>query len=377
MTGVQSAEAVSIGSDAPQRVGRRALVAIVAMFAVSRLLTVLTAVFVELMLPAADRPPAWDPRPILASLTGFDAIYYLGIAADGYHLEPVRVGLRDWVFFPGFPVVTRVASVLTGGDIAIAAVLVSNAALLGALLVLYALSRRYLDEQVSTRSIAYLAIAPGAVAFGMAYSDSLFLLVAAGAFLAAERGRFGLMALLLAAATLTRLPGVLLIIPLGVLLWRRPGTTRTALAWLVAGPLALLAFMAYQGAVLGDPLAFLTAQVGWNFPSRPGEPGSVVAQIDPVAPLLTGVLLVSIFLLVYVRTDRLPLPYVVLAVVTMVTALSSLRLLSIARYLVVAWPFSWLLASRPAAWVHLAWPSLSAGLFVLFAVLHFTESMAP
>jgi hypothetical protein len=135
--------------------------------------------------------------------------------------------------------------------------------------------------------------------------------------------------------------------------------------------------MAYQGAVLGDPLAFLTAQAGWNFPARPGEPGSLVPQIDPVAPLLTGVLILYIFLLVYVRADRMPLPYTIFAVVTLLTALSSLRLLSIARYLVVAWPFSWLLASRRAAWVHLAWPSLSAGLFVLFAVLHFTESMAP
>ena len=56
-------------------------------------------------------------------------------------------------------------------------------------MLLYALSRRYLDHETSVRALVYLAIAPGAVAFAMAYSESLFLLLALGAFLAAERGR--------------------------------------------------------------------------------------------------------------------------------------------------------------------------------------------
>ena len=47
----------------------------------------------------------------------------------------------------------------------------------------------------------------GAVAFGMAYTDSLFLLLAAGAFLAGEQRRWWLMALLYGLASLTRLQG--------------------------------------------------------------------------------------------------------------------------------------------------------------------------
>lgn len=357
---------------------RAALIAVVAIFVATRVLLIISAVLVEFILPLDRVPEAWDDRPVLASLTSFDAVYYLGIADEGYHAEPVRADHRDWVFFPAFPFVVRAASVLTVGDVAIAAVLVSNLAFVGALAALYALSRRYFDHATSIRSLVYLAIAPGAVAFAMAYSESLFLLLAVGAFLAAERGRWVWMAALIAAASLTRLPGVLLIIPLAILIWRRPETPRSRLVWLAAGPLAVAGFAAYQGAVLGDPLAFLSAQSSWNFPDRDAglAPGSAPA-FDPTPLILTAILVLHVFLLVYIRADAIPLPYAAMSVISILTVLGSLRLLSLPRYFAVVWPFDWILANRRAEWFRAAWPVISAGLFVLFAVLHFTEAVAP
>lgn len=363
---------------APGQQRRDAAVAIAAIFLATRLLIVIVAIAVEFLLPLDRTPKAFDDRPVMASLTGFDSVYYMGIARDGYHVDPVSENHRDWVFFPAYPAVVRAASVATFGDVALAGVLVANLAFLGALAALYALSRRYLDHETSIRSAVYLAIAPGAVAFSMAYSDSLFLLLALLTFLAAERGRWAWMALFLALASLTRLPGVLLVIPLAILMWRRADTPKSRLAWLAAGPIAIFAFMAFQGATLGEPLGFLVAQSSWNFQSRTAgaAPGTPI-PFDPSPILLTAVLVGYLFLFVYARVDRIAPPYIALAAVSVLTTLASLRLLSLPRYLAVVWPFDWILANRRSAWFRAAWPVVSTGLFVLFAVLHFTEALAP
>ena len=76
---------------------------------------------------------------------------------------------------------------------------------------------------IEAAAAALLAIYPFASAFGMAYTESLFLLLTVGAFLAAERGRRPVAGILLALATLTRLQGAALALPLVLLLLRKDG----------------------------------------------------------------------------------------------------------------------------------------------------------
>ena len=229
----------------------------------------------------------------------------------------MKEGYRDWVFFPLYPMAIRAASVVTFGDLSLAAILVSNVSFLAAMATLYALSRRHLDHERSIRAVTYLAIAPGAVAFAMAYGESLFLLLSVGAFLAAEHRRWAAMGFLCALAALTRLPGVLLVIPLLVLQWQTFGRPRLPMAWLALGPLALVGFMAYQGVAIGDPLGFLTAQRAWDIPPLISSetPASSTALFSPLPWLLIGTLLGYTFLFVFMRVDRIRLPYVVYAVV--------------------------------------------------------------
>jgi hypothetical protein len=355
---------------------REALPRILAVFLVSRLLVLLVAGSL-LAIPVDHDPDTFTDRPILAALTGSDAVYYLGIAADGYHAEAIKDGYHDWAFFPLFPVVVRAVSLLTLGDVALAGVLASNLAFLAALIVLHALAVPYLGRERSVRALALLTLAPGAVAFAMAYSDSLYLLLAAGAFLAGERRRWAVAGLLYGLASLTRLPGVLVGLPLAILLLQSTGwRPDRRLAWLAAGPAALAGFAAWQGSVLGDPLAFLHAQGAWAIAPIVGG-GSTSVQVDVLPILLVATLLFYTFLLVYLRPDRIPLPYAVLTLLSLGTVIASLRLQSVARYLAVAWPFAWILAGRRAAWFSDAWPYLTAGLFTLHALVHFTQALAP
>ena len=98
------------------------------------------------------------------------------------------------------------------------------------------------------RSAALLAIFPFAAVFSMAYAESLFLVLMLGAFLAAERGRAVPAGLLLALATLTRLQGVALIVPLAWILWEqagRPRAIRPSWLALLLGPLAAVGAYAW------------------------------------------------------------------------------------------------------------------------------------
>jgi hypothetical protein len=365
---------------------RQAAIAIATLFIVSRGALVLVALFLENSIPLGYHGPSYSIAPLLTSLTGSDSVYLLGIAAEGYHAEPVHAFFRDWAFFPLYPVVTRVFSIVTLGNIAVAGVLVANLAFVAALAVLYRLSMLYLDHDRAVRSLAFVAFAPGAVAFAMAYSDSLFLLLAAGAFLAAEQRRWALMAILYGLATLTRLQGLLLGIPLAVLIVESSGSWRTLggwrskrLAWLLSGPAAFGVFAAYLGATFGDPLGMFSAQQAWSQigqePTGPVTP--VLDRFDPIVLLLVGVLCLYLFLFVFRRVARPPATYTTLALVTVVTALASGRLQSFARFLVVAWPFSWTLASRHAAWFELVGLAAFAALFVIYAVLNFAQALAP
>jgi hypothetical protein len=369
---------------------REAAIAISALFVVSRGALVLVALFLEGSVPLGYHGPTYATAPVLTSLTGSDSMYLLGIAAQGYHAEPVHHFFRDWAFFPLYPLVTRVVSILTLGDIALAGVLVANIAFVAALAVLYALTVRHLDHDRAVRSLAFVAFAPGAVAFAMAYTDSLFLLLAAGAFLAAERRRWWLMALLYALATLTRLQGVLLAIPLAILIanlgpagptaWRSAAGWRTSrMAWLAAGPAAFALFAAYLGVTFGDPLGMFTAQKAWSEigqePTGPVTP--VLDRFDPIVLLLVGVLCLYLLLFLFRRIDKPAAAYTALAAVTLLTTVLTGRIQSSGRYLAVAWPFAWTLASRRSAWFQLVGLAAFAALFVIFAVLNFTQALAP
>jgi len=361
---------------------REAIGTIAALFVVSRGALLLIAAFLEHNLPITFRDVSYSTDPILRSLTGSDGVYLLGIAAQGYHLEPIKLGFLDWAFFPFYPLVVRVASILTLGNVALAGVLVSNLAFLGALFLLYELALPHLGPEKAATSLAFVALAPGADAFAMAYTDSLFLLLAAGSFVAAERGRWAWASLLYGLASLTRPQGLLLAIPLLILLVRSPGFRARSLAWLAAGPIAFVGFAAYLGATVGDPLGMLHAQQAWTDIGNPtaGTPSSTVPVLDRFDPLVLFLVVMFVAytaLLVFMRRDKIPLAYRVMAFVAILTPLIALRLNSVARFMAAAWPFSWTLASRTSKWYELTGLAASAALFCIYAVLNFTQTLAP
>jgi hypothetical protein len=351
--------------------------ALLLIFLLSRAILVAVAAFVEATTPMQAGGSA-SAAPILRSLTASDGSWYVGIAASGYHVAALRGPFHDYVFFPLYPAVVRLASVLTGGDLAIAAVLVSNAAFGGALALFAAAGRELLDDTGTVIAAAFLTFAPGAVAFAMAYTDSLFLLLSLGAVVAARRGRFPLMGLLFALACLTRLPGVVLIVPLAIVIGDRCGwRLRPFCLWLLTGPAALAAFLASVWSLTGDPLAWPKAQAAWNNPpdtvAPPGMP-SIPTSVIVVA--LIAVAAVYLFQLVYLRRSGIPRADAAYAIAGLVALLLTARIVSLPRYLAVLWPFPWLFtARRSTVFCGVALIAFVVG-FVGFAYLNFTTLVA-
>lgn len=359
---------------------RAALPAILAVFVVSRVLLVLVVMLVEATIPLGYERPTYSTLPIIGGLTGHDAIYFLGIAAEGYHLEPVAGPYHDWVFFPLFPLLTRAAAVLTLGDVAVAGVLVANAALLVSLVLVYLIARPHSGHETAMLTVVLVAFAPGAVAFGMAYSDSLLLATAAGAMLAASGRRYVLMGMLFAAATLARPPGILIGLPLLAALVAADGR-RPRVGWLMlgAGPLALGAFAAYQGLTLGDPLAFVRGQPAWNIPpaAGPDASGDGFGSVAPLVLILVTTLLAYTAMLPRLVRGSIPAAHVLVAIVAFASVFVSGRLQSDARYLALGWPFAWLLASSLPPSRRAMVVAALGGVYVLMAFLHITQALAP
>ncbi len=359
---------VSLPATAPPRLRdidwRWALPRIAVVFLVTRLLVMSVAVAVETTQPPPPDGVRVDERPVLASLTSWDAEWYLSIAETGYHADFDE--FPDYAFFPAYPITIRAVGLLTGGDLAIASVLAANLAFAAALVVLFALSVRYLTTERSIHSLWFLALAPGALAFTLSYSESLFLLLATGAFLAAERRRPWVVGALLAVAAISRAPGILLVLPILLLYVQRDGwrPTREWLPLLLA-PAAMALYLGYLGWLTGDFLAPLHAQVHWDAfggsveaamaetgATEPAQvEGTVInGPIDILLNPLVAISLVSIafylFLFVYFRHDRISAPYWLVAITAAVGVLLAGRPYSIARYFAIAWPFDWVLANR-------------------------------
>ncbi|HEX8032825.1 MAG TPA: mannosyltransferase family protein [Ktedonobacterales bacterium] len=143
----------------------------------------------------------WRLTDILAS---WDGDIYRNIASGGYS------ELWQAAFFPLYPLLEHVVALMTGGDTALAGVIIANAASLGAFGLLRVLVERELGRPIARRTLLYLVIFPVSFFLVAAYTESLFLLLSVAAFLALRRERWMVAGLCIALATLTRPVGVLL-----------------------------------------------------------------------------------------------------------------------------------------------------------------------
>ena len=193
-----------------------------------------------------------------------DAGWFVHIAREGYGGTPGRPA-----FFPLYPLVVRVASIVTLGNYWLAGLAVSLASYVGAMVLLFRLTATEASRRVASRTVVLISVFPTAFVFSAIYSESLFLLLSVAAFFFARRRHWVAACVAGFLATLTRSSGVILVVPLLLIFadqqgWasRRPSFSRgdARVAWLLLVPSGLIVYMAYLWAKLGDPTRFIEVQ---------------------------------------------------------------------------------------------------------------------
>ena len=227
--------------------------------------------------------------PVLAPLARWDSVWYLRIADTGYGDSAPRAA-----FFPLYPLLVRSVGTLLGGSngaLLVAAYLISLAAFIAALVLLHRLTELELGRRVARPAVLLLAVFPAAVYFGAPYSESLFLLLAIGAFYAARTGGWAWAGACAGLASATRSAGLLLVLPLALVWWSSRPRRASDGAWLLLAPVGVAAYAAWLGLVEGDALRFLDVQAAWSRELAVPLAGAwdgLVAAVDGVRQLASG-----------------------------------------------------------------------------------------
>lgn len=213
-------------------------------------------------------------QEILYKWYQWDAKRFITIAEQGYVTKEYSA------FFPLFPALERNLSKVLHLDILLTGMLISNLALLGALIVLYLLAESEFGRDTARRTVFYLAIFPTAFFFFAAYNESLFLLCMLLCFYTLRRGSWWLAGLFGFLAILTRSIGAFL----GFVFLYEFIRQHYAAIWqhwkeknyksllrqfvnlvpIVGIPLGLVIYAIGLAKRFGDPLAFIHAQSSWR-----------------------------------------------------------------------------------------------------------------
>lgn len=368
-------------SEAPpaDRPWRRSLRQCLVVYACVRLALFLLGLLTVALIPAQQGVgvPGWPARiPSEGWHSAFtaweraDALWFLRIASTGYDQ-----GDGSPAFFPMFPMLVHGVGVLTGGRWLLAGFLVSNAALLIALVVLHRLTDEAYGDRTANRTVLYLCLFPTAFFLFSPFSEPVFLAFAVGALYAARHRAWPLAGTLGAGAALTRSVGIALCAVLLVeavhqhLEDRRAGQAPLArllgrLAACAVPALGTAAYLGYWQLRAGDWQVPLDAQAaGWDRqPSFPLETlrKAAVVGTDYLGVYPGGYFTLDLLLVVLafgaaawltVRARPLYAVYAWLSLVfPLLLVFEGRPLMSVPRFLLVVFPLFWALARFAERW---------------------------
>jgi hypothetical protein len=320
----------------------------------------------------------------------WDAVHHLNLARLGYF----QASEGDSVFFPLFPALTRLASLLTGGDYTIAGLVISTLACVAALALLYMLAETYYGTLPAKWAIVVLAAFPTAVFLVAPYSESLFLSLTLAAFLAARKRRWWLAGVMGFLAGLTRPNGMIISAAFMLLalqewredrprlLGRRSVSMLGGISLPLIGGLAFLAWRSangfppisqileeYSGLVMADPLTGLTTAITqWL------RVHDLPTTLDVASAL--GFIALIAFMVMRPRWRRAE--WITFAAANMLLFLSkrsfvASSLQSMSRYVLVLFPVfivvgDWL--SSRSRWTRLLYTVLSGAMLILLSVAY-------
>ena len=191
-----------------------------------------------------------------------DTGFYRGIAQYGYAGDPAKAA-----FFPLFPLLIHIVSYVTGGDYLLAGLITMIACGAASAVAVWALANRLCGRRVADRAVILYCVFPGAMTFGILYSEPLGVALGAAALLALVDRRWLLAGIVGALATAERPTLVVLVVVAGVAALQAIWTRREWRALLapVLTPLGILLYFDFLGHRYQDyGYWFKVVRTGWG-----------------------------------------------------------------------------------------------------------------
>jgi hypothetical protein len=351
-----------------------------------RLVSAIIALLVNLAFPLHQREqftifgstsPFWD------TFARYDTGHFEGIAWGGY--APLAGGRSNIAYFPVYPLLMRYVGRLFGryhASYFIAGIGIAWVSYVLAMIALYHLARLDLSRREAERAVLLTTIFPFAFFFGVAYSESTFLLFAVLTFYLLRTRRWVLGGVCGAVATATRVPGILMLPALAWIAWRSAEPTPRDRAWAAVALLLAASgfgvYCLYIDQLTGNPLEWAATLQRWGY--HPGgmpwdAPVRLVGRLlthpyvylttDPMAPYdtLYGVTGILFALSIPFVWWKLGAGYGLYVLLNLWLPLSSGAFEGVGRYCSVLFPvFLWLATVRS--------PIVSTAIVVVFSLFY-------
>ena len=197
----------------------------------------------------------------------WDSVNYLKLAEFGYSATGETKTLLG--FYPLYPWLIRIVALGTGKYL-ISAFVISTVTSIAAGILFRRLLLLDYSEQLAERAVCFLFIFPTSYFLHIGYSESLFLVLVLGAFLAARSGRWWLAGVLGALSCMTRAMGPILIPALALEAFQQYRKTRRwqwQWLWIALIGFGLVGYLVLNVHVTGDPFSFLAIRRQYFFSS--------------------------------------------------------------------------------------------------------------
>ena len=334
------------------------------LFSVAYLHAATTTNYNATFLPISQAPLKQVIEPFRYS----DVVWYMDIAEHGYeHRSFTPDKKANWAFYPLWPLLLRVNNGLFG-EMLLSGILLSTLFFVLAILLLYLLIARDFDQEIARVVALLVLVYPASYFFLRPGTESLFLFLVLASISSARSKHWALAGFLGGLATLTRLQGVVLFLPLLFIYYkqyRESGTHHKGVLSLLLIPAAQLGFMGYMFHVTGNPFAnLLMHQKAWA--NQPLIPFTAMVNFVLRPHLISyygwdltvvSFVFVLFFLVLFALTFRVnPLPgeYILYAGLSLFFVVARDNLNSSLRYMLPIFPLFLGLALliREKKWLH-------------------------
>ncbi|NMC13371.1 MAG: hypothetical protein GYA34_10880 [Chloroflexi bacterium] len=282
----------------------------------------------------------------------WDSGWYLDIVLNGYSAKSDLAAIQsNLAFFPFYPYLTRWIAWLPSNAlqsraiVLLVGVLISNFFLLSSLVLIWKLVKlNDWSDDVARRAVFYLLFFPTAFFFSCFYTESAFLFLSLAAFYVAHRQNWALAGLLGGLLAVTRVFGVLILIPL---LWMtfeaidwKFDQIRWNIIWLSLVPLGLIVHLLSIYPLSHHLMTPMVVQSAWGRKfSMPWDAWIESTKLTPIIAPLDLIFTVGFLLLcIYVWRKFRSKSYALYSVLLLIPLLFSGSLQSNDRYVLVVFP---------------------------------------